>query len=679
MKRSVLPTWTIPLALLLICASAYGLLIRWLGFYQDDWYQIWFGRAFGAGIFVDYYSYERPFIAGLYLLTTPFIGNNPTNWQVFGIIARFLAALSLWWTLKLVWRNRLFTVTAIVMLFALYPGFRQQWASVIYSHYFLQFAIQSASIGLMLLAVRRPRQYWLFTFVAIVTGLIGLLSSEYFFGLELIRPIFLWLVIQEDQTRPAKVRWRQFFLQWAPYLAILIGFLVWRIFIFKFPTYQPVTANQSQGGLIILALHLAKTIANDIFETGLAAWVYPLKAYLTPFFGQPAILFALFLTVMSAGLIGLYLWLLRPAVIEPRSTPRSERTFALSLIGTGLFSLLASGWPFWFVDLQVNLDLSGGSRLTLSFMLGASILVVGLIELLFQRDLWRIAAVAVLAGLAIGHHFIDANTYRQVHKTQAEFFQQLAWRAPGIEPNTIVLTDAFNELIMSGDNSLTAALNWIYQPDPPYSLDYLFAHELPSLTPGAPIGKGFRTTSFSGTTSDVLVVFDRPGVCLRVLDPQQDTALSRPIGMTKEVKEAIPLSNLSRILANPSVPARLPGEVFKTLPPENSWCYYYEKADLARQQKNWSEIVDLARLAFNNERKIDSTWELIPFIEGYAHTGNLEQARQLSDQARQASPEGKKMTRDLLCSIWNRIAQEPGEDETLTNEIKNILNEYGCQ
>jgi len=44
-------------------------------------------------------SYERPFIAGLYLLTTPFIGSNPTNWQIFALFTRWLAVLSLWWSL----------------------------------------------------------------------------------------------------------------------------------------------------------------------------------------------------------------------------------------------------------------------------------------------------------------------------------------------------------------------------------------------------------------------------------------------------------------------------------------------------------------------------------------------------------------------------------------------------
>lgn len=686
MRRFHVPLWTFPLALLLICIVGYGILISWLGFYQDDWYQIWFGRAFGTQVFVDYYSYERPFIAGLYLLTTPFIGSNPTNWQIFALFTRFLSALSLWWTLGLVWRKQRTTIAWITILFALYPGFRQQWASVIYSHYFLQFAVQMASIGLMLLAVRRPRQYWLFTTLGVTGAVVGLFSSEYFFGLELLRPILLWWVLQEDNAGPARQIWRRFLVNWLPYLLILAGFLVWRIFIFQFPTYQPIYANIPVGDLPALGLTLVKTVISDVFETGLTAWVYPLATYLQTSLKQPATLAALFLSLASTALIGLYLWYLRSAEVDLPAAGReqgnnnheSDREFALGLIGSGLFTLFASGWPFWFVDLKVNLELGEGSRLTLTFMLGASLLIVGLVELIFRRSLWRILSVAILAGLAIGHHFLDANTYRQVHRIQAEFFQQLAWRAPGIKPGTILLTDAFNDLIFSGDNSLTAAFNWVYQPNPPYSLDYLFTHSLPTLTPNTTVVKDFRTARFTGSTSNVLVVYARPGKCLRVLSPRVEMELIQPAGMSMEVKKANQLSNLDRILSDPANPASLSKDVFKYIPSEDSWCYFYEKADLARQLKNWPEIVRLADQALPEQQKVDSSWEFIPFIEGYAYTGDFENARLLSEQVHQALPEGKKTTRDLLCNTWTRISQSFEAGNTLKAEAAAILSEYSC-
>jgi hypothetical protein len=116
---------TVPFVLLVICILAFGLLIPWLGFYQDDWYQVWFRRAFGSGVFVDYYSVERPFIAGIYMLTMPLVGNSPLNWQIFGLLSRFLAVMAVYWMLRVVWPARQQQAVWAAALFAVYPAFRQ--------------------------------------------------------------------------------------------------------------------------------------------------------------------------------------------------------------------------------------------------------------------------------------------------------------------------------------------------------------------------------------------------------------------------------------------------------------------------------------------------------------------------------------------------------------------------
>ena len=143
---------SVPFALLAICILAFGLLVPWPGYYQDDWYQVWFGRAFGSGVFVDYYSIERPFIAGIYMLTMPLVGTSPLSWQVFGVFSRFLSVLAVYWLLRVVWPERRLQAVWAAALFAVYPAFPQQYASVIYSHYFLQMAVQMLSLGTMVLA-----------------------------------------------------------------------------------------------------------------------------------------------------------------------------------------------------------------------------------------------------------------------------------------------------------------------------------------------------------------------------------------------------------------------------------------------------------------------------------------------------------------------------------------------
>ncbi len=687
MKKLRIPGWSLPLVFLGVCTLAFGLLVPWLGFYQDDWYQVWFRRAFGAGVFPEYYAGERPFIAGIYMLTMPIIGNFPLGWQIFALLSRWVSVLAVFWTLRLVWPRYTRQVVWITLLFAVFPGFREQFASVIYSHYFLQLAVQMASIGLMVLAVRRPRHFWVYTILSLLTQFLGIFTSEYFFGLELLRPIFLWMVLSEDSGRPRRERVRRFMLSWMPYLSVTLLFLLWRIFIFKFPTYQPVIYQNEGTGFLGLSARLAQTVLQDLLDMGLLAWVKTLNILPAVLTGLPAAVIAVILFAVSG--LALFYYLSRVQLPEHPDPENSgtHPSIAVRLIWIGGLGLLVSGLPFWFVGLPVDSDIESGSRFAISFMLASSFLVAGLVDLFLRRSWIKNLAVACLVGLCIGYHFTDANFYRQVHRNQATLFQQLAWRAPGLKPGTLVLTNTSTEPMLSGDNSLTAALNWIYEGTPPYSLDYMLFYipsrltsgNLPGLIPDLPVIKEFRTTEFVGSTSHALVVYSDYPHCLRVLDPQVDKDLPRPLDMPREMRDAVGISNLEQIITDPAVTATLPESLFKYRPAENTWCYYYEKAELARQQQDWHKIASLGDQALNAGHKLDNTWELIPFIEGYARSGRLEDARAVSFDAIQAKPEGKLVTHSILCATWARLGQDQAAGTDLSSFANQLQTEIGCR
>lgn len=676
---------TVPFVLLATCILAFGLLTPWLGFYQDDWYQVWFARAFGSGVFVDYYSIERPFIAGIYMLTMPLVGTSPLSWQLFGLLSRFLAVLAAYWLLRVVWPDRRQQAVWAAALFAVYPAFRQQYASVIYSHYFLQMAVQMLSLGTMVLAIRQPHKFWRLTVFSLLAGAFSLFTSEYFFGLEFIRPLFIWIALTEHGAERYRERIWKLLRLWSPYLIILLVFLGWRIFVFKFPTYQPIILQEDMPDYPALLTGLLKTILHDVLQVGLLTWGETVKQFTDLGTLRPSAVAAVALALVSAFLLRTYLVKLQPS--NDTIVDIQDRKGAWSWVLIGLVSLLASGAPFWFVDLPVDTQLTSGSRFTISFMFGASLLMVGLLDLLIRRTWLKIVFVSAIAGLAIGYHFRDANYYRQIHYNQAEFFQQLAWRAPGLEPGTLILTNTFQEPILNGDNSLTAALNWIYDPYPPYTLDYMLFYipsriesgNLPGLEPGIPVIKDLRGASFTGSTSQALALYYSPPKCLRVLDPEIDQGISRLPGMSREMKEASNISNLAQINPNPASPAQLPAALFKHQPLETSWCYFYEKAELARQEGDWQEISRLGDQGLGSDFKVDSSIELVPFIEGYARIGQVEKARQLSLEAQRKKPEGGQLTEEILCSTWSRIGRDARPESRLATAASDVRRELGCR
>ena len=112
-----------------------------------------------------------------------------------------------------------------------------------------------------------------------------------------------------------------------------------------------------------------------------------------------------------------------------------------------------------------------------------------------------------------------------------EIYWQLAWRIPALEPQTAILAQQM-PLDYETDLAMTAAVNWMYAPQPqPPVLPYAFVYTekrlggvvLPGLEPGMPMRLPLRTMEFDGSTSRVVAIYVPADGCLRVFDPGFET------------------------------------------------------------------------------------------------------------------------------------------------------------
>jgi hypothetical protein len=85
--------------------------------------------------------------------------------------------------------------------------------------------------------------------------------------------------------------------------------------------------------------------------------------------------------------------------------------------------------------------------------------------------------------------------------------------------------------------------------------------------------------------------------------------------------------------------------------PAHDWCYFYLKADLARQQGDWAKVAELGDEAAAQGLVPDDGYEYLPFIEGYARQGRLKEARLLTRQAALDND----LLRPALCGAWERL------------------------
>ena len=152
-----------------------------------------------------------------------------------------------------------------------------------------------------------------------------------------------------------------------------------------------------------------------------------------------------------------------------------------------------------------------------------------------------------------------------------------------------------------------------------------------------------RRVSFHGSTSQVLVIYMPQNGCLRVLDPARGDEVTYG-NQSRFLVDAIPLSDLSNIIVDPNQAAKPP-----FLPePEHTWCYYFAKAELARQQGNWNQVIDLIDEAGSLGYEPEDPLEWLTYIEAQARTGNIEDARTASRDAICAGqPNTKRFVRAL--------------------------------
>ncbi len=713
-----LPRLSAPLLLFLVTLLAYAPLVPFTGFYWDDWPYAWIARFLGLAEFIPASAQYRPFLAPNYMLTIGLVGTNPLAWQLLALLVRFLTGLSAWFALIGVWPARPRLALTASLLFLIFPGYSQQWVAVTHvNQELIPLLCYLLSFGLTARAMRHESKFWRFTLPALLLQIIGIFQTEYFFGMEVFRFFFIWAIASE-RTKGFRPRFFHTLKRWWPYLLIWIANAGWLYYFYKYGAYQSYAIAPGETAVATSATlsSLLQAWADALLKAGVVSWTLVFSQFTQVFPGASGWI-AIGLMVAAFGLmmyariqVHTYTRTHTPADTEHeiRTLPPDTRNvkpetsspatrhpspnyqttqlpnyltpnFYLLPIFTGLIGALAGRLPSWLGGLPLTLQ-SSYDRFMVSMMFGAALMLAGLLELfayapgIFGRKArsqetsesgrnWAHAIFAsLLIALAVGSQFLSGNVFRRDWEGQRALYWQFAWRIPALEPGTIIFTKEM-PLDYETDLSMTAPLNWMYAPDYqrgqdlPYVLLYtekrLGGVTLPDLEPDTPILVPYRTVTFRGSVGKSITVYAPRGGCLRVLDPLYANAevyAREPRALT----DPIAASNPSRILVEapaPEMPERLFGPE-----PEHTWCYFYEKAELARQVGHWDLVITLNEEAARLGYAAQDAFEWLPFIEAYARRGRFEEAERLTRLALDSEPRLRKG----LCQVWGRVRLEAG-------------------
>ncbi len=649
--------WAFPVGLLGLTLAAYAPLIYWLGYYWDDWPVIYLIK--NRADLWSFYAYDRPFSAWTYLISGPLLGLKPLGWHLFSLLLRWLTTLGLWLALRQIWPLHRREVAWAALLFAVNPAFTLQPIAVAFSQHLITFSLFVFSTGAMLAAQRNPQRFYFFSILAITSQLVHMLTMEYLWGLELLRPILLWLAAAPLGRVD---RWKRVMIGWFPYLLLFALLAIWRVGFLELPGGDP-------NELILVERILSEPLTGLQRGLNMVLWdvLHLLVTTWTDMLSAQAIDVADRFLVASwlwAGAIGSVAFWFLGAGGRQAVAPVPRGPFYRQAIPLGMVAMLLALIPTWATDNQITVGLYS-SRFALPALLGSSLLLAGLIDFFIRSTRLKVAAVALLLGLAVGAHLRGANDFRWDWVKQQRFFWQLSWRVPGVEPGTAFFSDGAMFRYVGGYPT-AAALNSFYPATYPqqtywfFELDRNFRHDMDGFVAGQPIRDELRNLVYRGSSRNGIALFYQPesGRCLWVLGPEQAGIPVLP-ELTAQAAEVSALDRIETALPGPDISSIFGPE------PERSWCYYYQKADLARQMLDWDQVLRLYAQADRAGFQPASPYEYFPFIEAFMASGDRSQAEALMVAAYRISKKGRD--RPVLCAHWAQIADPDGS--TVANKM----------
>ena len=185
--------------------------------------------------------------------------------------------------------------------------------------------------------------------------------------------------------------------------------------------------------------------------------------------------------------------------------------------------------------------------------------------------------------------------------------------------------------------------------------------------PDSPYSMQLRNLTFQSVYGNSLPIYPSHSQCLRIIDqPYYDDP-----SVVKE-KYYFHIANVSRISAQAPNPDFVPDPAIFGSEPARTWCYYFEKANLARQYSDWQTIIKLqpkqtkkGYTPANNARR-SAVHE--------ARTGNWQTAIELSQETIQSNDKLK----DLVYDNWKRFS-DLGISPAKGYSYQQVMTNLGCQ
>lgn len=605
-------------------------------FHRDDWYYIYDGIVRGPSVFLDMFEHLRPLRGPLFAGLFALFGADPLPYHLLLFVWRVAGGAGMVWLLRLLWPSQREGAYWMGVLFIVYPGFLWWIGGFEYQPMVLSVGFQIFSIAFMLKAIlaekRAHKIYW--TLASILASWIYLGFVDYAIGMEFFRVLCAYVILSRADSSPLasfRATFERTLLSIRVSIPALLGpiiFLVWRVFFFE--NWRPAgdvslqlgRASAAPQTIFIWALHLVQSV----IKTLVMAWTVPLHQYFDADTIRPtAIGWGIATVCFVLVFLADRFFVVRNGIPQTNNLagyhPAPQQAIIIGLLG-----VIAAFAPIVVTNRYVAFDRF--SHYTLPASIAATVFLFGLWTMLSDGVPRKVMVAALVFSAALTHFNLSARVAGEAGNI-AQFWQQMVWRAPNIQAGTTLVVDYAGIYYAESADLVWGPANIIYYPKMgagipiriPISAAQMEADLRKNALAGGSATQNYIIINVLKYDYDNLLVVSQPSLssCVHVMDARwpafsayEDTAII-------SVAEKSKVENILEADVSPSLPENLFGAE-----PAHGWCYFYQKADLARQLGDWAEVTRLETEAAQGGYEASDPIEWIPFVQARVLLGDSD-------------------------------------------------------
>jgi hypothetical protein len=614
--------------LFIIAGLVYLPFVSKFGYFNDDWYLMYAAGAKGAAVFKDIFIVDRPIRALVMMPAYLLFGNNPALYNLSAWVFRVLSALFFYWFLSTLWTRHKKIAWLSALLYLIYPGFLSQFNGIDYQSQMVSLAVMMLTLVLTVNAYRSQSLSTRLTLFILLTALttfyLGLV--EYFVGVEVLKLAVILLLVFRDETGwLARLKRSALWLSYS--LLTALPFLVWRLFFFE-SERGATDVDMKLGDVLsdpfVALLKWSSTLLKNIADVTFWAWINPLQRSNV---GTSSLQWVIGIAI--AGLVLVLAWFAnkKQPIVDEAQTKVDWRIEAFWL---GIVMLVFGLLPVILVGRYV--DFKSFSRYALASSIGAVLLWQVGVALIPSRRVGNSIIALLIISSSLTHY---GNALIRVRETEAvqNFWWQVSWRIPQMEDGTTLVVNY--PATVEEDYFIWGPANLIYHPESAHK-DYVQPAIYAALLNDQTIAsvqarepqefsnrRGIRTYKNYRN----ILVLSKPTYtsCVQVLDGNQVELSSAEDARVAAIAS---YSETEHILTNESF--HTPPAIPFGAEPTHDWCYYYQKAALARQVEDWDEVARLGNEARSLGLSAGDSIEWMPFLQAAAHFDDLAVVNELA-------------------------------------------------